>query len=147
MPMHYVMRNVKDWFWNTFSQCVWFACDINMITSSNGNISALLALCAGNSPVTGKFPTQRPVTRSFDVFFDLRMNKPMSKQWWGWWFETPSRPILLHCNEMDVSGGDNTISWYAFFQSLLMGRLTLKFNKYHGQSFQWIASDKYIIEW
>ena len=39
--------------------------------------SALLALCAGNSPVTGEFPTQRPVTRSFDVFFDLRLNKPL----------------------------------------------------------------------
>ena len=37
---------------------------------SNGNISALLALCAGNSPVTGEFPTQGPVTRSFDVCFD-----------------------------------------------------------------------------
>ena len=35
--------------------------------------SALLALCAGNSPVTGEFPSQRPVTRSFDVFFDLRL--------------------------------------------------------------------------
>ena len=35
--------------------------------------SALLALCAGNSPVTGEFPAQRPVTRSFDVFFDLRL--------------------------------------------------------------------------
>ena len=34
--------------------------------------SALLALCAGNSPVPGEFPAQRPVTRSFDVFFDLR---------------------------------------------------------------------------
>ena len=32
--------------------------------------SALLAICAGNSPVTGEFPAQRPVTRSFDVFFD-----------------------------------------------------------------------------
>ena len=31
--------------------------------------SALLALCAGNSPVSGEFPAQRPVTRSFDVFF------------------------------------------------------------------------------
>ena len=29
--------------------------------------SALLALCAGNSPVTGEFPSQRPVTRSFDA--------------------------------------------------------------------------------
>ena len=29
--------------------------------------SALLVLCAGNSPVTGEFPAQRPVRRSFDV--------------------------------------------------------------------------------
>ena len=37
--------------------------------------SALLALCAGNSPVTGEFPTQWPVTQSFDVFFDLHVSK------------------------------------------------------------------------
>ena len=37
--------------------------------------SALLALCAGNSPVTGEYPSQRPVTRSFDVFLDLHLNK------------------------------------------------------------------------
>ena len=36
--------------------------------------SALLAICAGNSPVHGEFPAQRPVTRSFGVFFDLRLN-------------------------------------------------------------------------
>ena len=42
--------------------------------------SVLLAICAGNSPVTGEFPTQRPVTRSFDVFFDLRLNKRLNKQ-------------------------------------------------------------------
>ena len=71
-----------------------------MITSSNGNIFALLALCAGNSPVTGEFPAQRPVTRSFDVFFDLRLNERLSKQWRGWWFETPSRSPWRHCNEM-----------------------------------------------
>ena len=51
--------------------------------------SALLAICAGNSPVTGKFPSQRPVTPSFDVFLDLHLNKRLSKQSWGWWFETP----------------------------------------------------------
>ena len=39
---------------------------------------ALLAICAGNSPVTGEFPAQRPVTRSFGVFFDLRQNKQLS---------------------------------------------------------------------
>ena len=42
--------------------------------------SALLAICAGNSPVTGEFRAQRPVTRSFDVFFDLRLNRRLSKQ-------------------------------------------------------------------
>ena len=41
--------------------------------------SALLALCERNSPVTGEFPSQRPVTRSFDVFFDLRLNERSSK--------------------------------------------------------------------
>ena len=60
--------------------------------------SALLAIRAGNSPVPGEFPTQRPVTRSFDVFFDLRLNKWLSKQWWGWWFETLSRPLWRHRN-------------------------------------------------
>ena len=61
--------------------------------------SALLASCAGNSPVTGEFPAQRPVTRTFDVFFDLRLNKRLSKQSWGWWFETLSRPLWRHRNE------------------------------------------------
>ena len=60
--------------------------------------SALLAICAGNSPVTGEFPAQRPATRSFDVFFELWLNKRLSKQLWGWWFETPSRPLWRHCN-------------------------------------------------
>ena len=60
--------------------------------------SVLLDFCARNSPVTGEFPAQRPVTRSFDVFFDLRLNKSLSKQSWGSWFETPSRPLWHHCN-------------------------------------------------
>ena len=60
--------------------------------------SALLAICAGNSPVPGEFPTQRPVTRSFDVYFDLRPNKRLSKQSLGWWFETLSPPLWRHRN-------------------------------------------------
>ena len=60
--------------------------------------SALLALCAGNSPVIGEFPAQSPVTRSFDVFFDLRLNKRLSKHSWGWWFEMTSRPLWRHGN-------------------------------------------------
>ena len=61
--------------------------------------SALLAICAGNSPVTGEFPAQRPVTRSFEVFFDLCLNKRLIKQSWCWWFETPSHPLWRHSNE------------------------------------------------
>ena len=61
--------------------------------------SALLDICAGNSSVTGEFPAQRPVTRSFDAFFDLRPNKRLNKQWWGWWFETPSRSLWRYCND------------------------------------------------
>ena len=45
----------------------------------------------------GEFTTQRPVTRSFDVFFDLRLNKRLSKQPWGWWFETLSWSLWRHC--------------------------------------------------
>ena len=56
--------------------------------------SALLALCEGNSPVTGKFPPQRPVTLSFDVFFDICLSKQSRRRW----FETPSRPLWRHCN-------------------------------------------------
>ena len=52
-----------------------------------------------NSPVIGEFPSQRPVTRSFDVFFDLRVNKRLSKQSWGWWFETPPCSLWRNCND------------------------------------------------
>ena len=58
----------------------------------------LLAFWAGNSPVTGEFHAQRTVTRGFDVFFDLRLNKRLSKQSWGWWFETPLHSLWRHFN-------------------------------------------------
>ena len=61
-------------------------------------ISAFLALCAGNLPVTGEFSSQMPVTRSFDVLLDLRPNKWFSKQSRGWWFETRSHPLWRHGN-------------------------------------------------
>ena len=60
--------------------------------------TALLDICAGNSPVPGDFPAQRPMTRNFGCFFDLRPNKLFSKQSWGWWFETPWRPLSGHRN-------------------------------------------------
>ena len=60
--------------------------------------SALMALCAGNSPVTGELPAQKSVTRSFGIFFDLCLNKQFSKQSCGWWFETPTCSWWRHCN-------------------------------------------------
>ena len=60
--------------------------------------SAFLALCAGNSQVTGELPSQRPMTQSFDVFFDLRLTKRLSKQSRRRWFETTSCSLWRHCN-------------------------------------------------
>ena len=60
--------------------------------------SVLLALCEGNPPVTGGFLSQRPVMRSFDVFFDLSLNKRLSKQPRCWWFELMSGSVWRHCN-------------------------------------------------
>ena len=74
--------------------------------------SALLALCAGNSPVTGVFPSQRPVTRSFDVFLDLRLNKRSSKQLWGWRFKTPSRSLLRHVINISLHTYFHSNAWH-----------------------------------
>ena len=91
----------SDWtrgYQNRLVTCAWWRHQMEAF-------SAILAICAGNSPVPGEFPTQRPVTRSFDVFFDLRLNKRLSKQWWGWWFETLSRPLWDHRNVAAVNVG------------------------------------------
>ena len=64
------------------------------------SFSTSLAICAGNSPVNSEFPAQRPVTRSFDVFFDLRPNKRSSKQSRGWWFEASLRSLWRHCSDI-----------------------------------------------
>ena len=58
--------------------------------------SASLAFCGAE--FTGEFQAQRPVMRSFDVFFDLSLNKRLSKQSRRRWFETPSRSLWRHCN-------------------------------------------------
>ena len=94
--------------YNMITSCM----NIFMVTSSNGNISVLLAICAGNSPVTGESPSKRPGTRSFDVSFDLRLNKRLSKQSWGWWFETLLRPLRRHCNLHSITyWGPMTHGW------------------------------------
>ena len=76
--------------------------------------SALLGLCEGNLPVTGEFPSQRLMGRSFDVFVDLRLNKQLSKQSIRWWFETPSHSLWRHDAmeiKQDKSEGFDSCDW------------------------------------
>ena len=97
----------------------------HIMTSSNGNIFLVTGHLCGNSPVPGEFPTQRPVTpRSFGVFFDLRLNKQLSKQPWGWWFETPSWSLRRQCN-----AHEDFITWRGFPRYwLFMGDLDVFFD-------------------
>ena len=69
--------------WEQLVPVEWISFLMRMMTSSNGNIFRVTG-CAGNSLLTGEFPSQRPVTRSFDVFFYLRPNK--------------RRSLWRHCN-------------------------------------------------
>ena len=66
--------------------------------SSNGNIFHITGLCEGNLLVTSGSPSQRPVTRNFDVFFDLHLNKQLSKQSRHWRVKMPSCSLWCHCN-------------------------------------------------
>ena len=67
--------------------------------------SALLVLCEGNPSVTAGFPSQRPVTRSFDILFDLRLSNRFNKHSRRRWFETQSRSLWRHCNEVILRCG------------------------------------------
>ena len=82
--------------------------------------SALLTFCAGNSPVTGEFPAQRPVTRSFDVFFDLRLYQQLSKQWRRRWFETPWRSLWRHCNDKHVPNKQKLLHVLAYHKCQIL---------------------------
>ena len=79
-------------------------CITHMMTLSNGNIFHVTGPLCGEFTSSGEFPTQRPMLRNFDVFFDLRLNKRLSKQPWGWWFETPSWSLWRRCNDQEWYG-------------------------------------------
>ena len=74
--------------------------ELYMMTSSNGNIFRVTGPLCGEFTGPGEFPTQRPVTRSFDDFFDVRLNKRLSKHSSGWWFETLSWSLWRHHNDI-----------------------------------------------
>ena len=83
--------------------------------------SALLPIRVGNSPVPGEFPTQRPVMRSFDIFFDLCLNRWLRKQWWGWWFVTLSRPLWRHRDDVHF----NCIVQHSLYHKMDIGTMIL----------------------
>ena len=86
-------------FGNRANALCWGRHCVFMMTSSNGNIFRVTGPLCGKFTGPGELPWQRPVTRSFDVFIDLRLNKRLSKQpAWCWWFEMPSRSFWRHCN-------------------------------------------------
>ena len=100
--------------------------------------SALLAICAVNSPVTGEFTAQMPVTRSFDIFFDLRLNKRLSKQSWGLLFETPLGSLWRHsdgfkcvyckitCGSSDVMQQGEPSHWH--YNDVIMSAIASQIN-------------------
>ena len=104
------------------------------MTSSNENIFRI------TGPLCGEFtghwwnPTQRPVTRSFDGFFYLHLNKRLSKQSWGWWFETLSHSLWRHRNEMLFiiavfwSESNNHLSQLLFANGIVKNTYTLYCN-------------------
>ena len=105
-------------FWN-----MWKQCKVRITWWRN----QILALCAGNSPVSSEFPAQRLVMRSFDVFFDLRLNKLLSKQSWVWWFETPLCSLWRHCNETSwfLHYGGVVSSWFMLLSSSLSSTINV----------------------
>ena len=82
---------IVGFLWHTREGNIWWRHQME-------TFAALLALCVGNSPNTGEFPSQKLVMQSFGVVFDLRLNKCLSKQSWRRWFETQSRSLWRHRN-------------------------------------------------
>ena len=71
----------------------------DMMTSSSGNIFGLTSLLCGEFTCHRWIPRKKVSDAELWFFFDLRLNKRLSKQSQGWWFETPPRSLWRHCND------------------------------------------------
>ena len=112
------------------------------MTSLKGSISALLALCTGNLPPTGELSPRRPVTRSFDVFFDRRLNTRLSKQSRRRWFEMSSPSLWHNCNALQENYWCNyllmfKLHWSYCSNYYMKGKLH---HKDYGHNFQFYPS-------
>ena len=128
-----------SWWKKVWRQLIWWWIHDDIIKWKH--FPRYWSFVRGILPVTGEFPAQRPVTQSFDVFFDLRLYKRLSKQSWGWWSEMPSSSLWCHCN---------AFMWYRYW-CILFGsdRIVENFQKelsvskcnylrLHGRSFSTI---------
>ena len=96
---HMIFFIVRASIWS----CLCSSCSTESLASvsmmsSNGNIFHLTGPLCGEFTGHQWIPHTKAVTQSFDVVFDLRLNKCLSKQSWGWWFEMPSRSLWCNCN-------------------------------------------------
>ena len=108
------------------------------MTSSNGNIFHVTGPLCGEFTGPGEFPAQRPVTQSFDVFFHLRLNKRLSKQPWGWWFETPAWSLWRHRNAISPLLSPKTTQLYPYLTNAAMHCISVlhQFHSlFYGQNF------------
>ena len=85
------------------------------MTSSNGNIFRVTGHWCGEFTGPGEIPAQRPVTRSLDVSFGLHLNKRLSKQSWGWWFEILLIMTIIVKKISHAVEGDNIWKHYEIF--------------------------------
>ena len=103
-----------------------------MMTSSNGSMFRV------TGPLCGEFTGHWwiPLTEASDAglwcFLWSTPNKRLSKQSWGRWFETPSRTLWRHCNDL-ISYHTLMISWLSpnGAYMLLYSRIQCLFSEKH----------------
>ena len=104
---HWFTSCYLNWWWPILARHICVTSYTSRLTSSQAcdcwwsNTVTRQSSCKNTGSKCG-FPSQRPVTRSFDVSFDLHLNKCLSKQSWGCWFETTSWSLWRHCNDLSM---------------------------------------------
>ena len=101
-----------------------------MMTSSNGNIFCIAGPLCMEITCDWWIPSQRAVTRSFDVFFELRLNKWLSKQSRRWWFEMPSCSLRRHSNDTGNHSIHKSNRFKRKVSSYLYRNLTVEIRQY-----------------
>ena len=94
----------------------------HMMTSSNGNIFRVTGFLCWEFIGRRWIPLTKEVTQSYNVFFDLRLNKRFSKQSRCWWFKTPSRSLWRRCN---ANGASPFLTHWRYYSFALNHRIVL----------------------